>query len=316
MIPLQPNYLHNHKDFADLIRIVGEQMNTAPVLVEKDYWIMHCLYGLQQMGMTFELKGGTSLSKGFGIINRFSEDIDIRIDPPADLNVSVGRNQNKPGHVESRKQFYDWIAASIKMDGIHEISRDTAFDDAKYRSGGIRLRYREITQMAPDLKEGVLLEVGFDDVTPNVGKDISSWAYDYAAGKVPIIDNRALAVPCYAPGYTLVEKLQTISTKYRRQQESGEFPANFLRHYYDVYCLLQVKEVQDFIGSEAYLAHKERRFRSENPKIHENEAFLLNHADTRALYAKAYETTKSLYYLDRPSFPEILAMIKDYAGEL
>lgn len=33
-------------------------------------------------GMAFELKGGTSLSKGFGIIHRFSEDIDIRIEPP------------------------------------------------------------------------------------------------------------------------------------------------------------------------------------------------------------------------------------------
>jgi predicted nucleotidyltransferase component of viral defense system len=43
--------------------------------VEKDYWIMHGLYGLQQMGMSFELKGGTSLSKGYGIIERFSEDI-------------------------------------------------------------------------------------------------------------------------------------------------------------------------------------------------------------------------------------------------
>jgi predicted nucleotidyltransferase component of viral defense system len=34
------------------------------------------------LGLNFELKGGTSLSKGFGLIHRFSEDIDIRIDPP------------------------------------------------------------------------------------------------------------------------------------------------------------------------------------------------------------------------------------------
>lgn len=49
-------------------------MKLQPVLVEKDYWIMHCLYGLQHLKMTFELKGGTSLSKGDRIINRFSED--------------------------------------------------------------------------------------------------------------------------------------------------------------------------------------------------------------------------------------------------
>jgi hypothetical protein len=88
------------------------------------------------------------------------------------------------------------------------------------------------------LKGGVLLEAGFDTVAPNIAKDIGSWAYDYASSRVELIDNRALAVPCYEPGYTLVEKLQTISTKYRKQQETGKFPANFLRHYYDVYCLL------------------------------------------------------------------------------
>ncbi|MBX9621550.1 MAG: nucleotidyl transferase AbiEii/AbiGii toxin family protein [Alphaproteobacteria bacterium] len=68
------NYLHNHPDFSELIRIVGEERSIDPALIEKDYWIMHCLFGLQQTGMTFELKGGTSLSKGYGIIHRFSED--------------------------------------------------------------------------------------------------------------------------------------------------------------------------------------------------------------------------------------------------
>ncbi len=40
---------------------------------------MHVLYGLKTLGLDFELKGGTSLSKGFQIIDRFSEDIDIYI---------------------------------------------------------------------------------------------------------------------------------------------------------------------------------------------------------------------------------------------
>jgi len=35
-------------------------MDAQPVLVEKDYWIMHCLYGLQQLEMAFELQGGAS----------------------------------------------------------------------------------------------------------------------------------------------------------------------------------------------------------------------------------------------------------------
>ena len=112
-----------------------------------------------------------------------------------------------------------------------------------------------------DLREGVLLEASFDTVTPNTPRDISSWVYDYAAFKVDFVDNRARAVPCYDPGYTFVEKLQTVSTKFRRQQENRGNPIDFMRHYYDVYSLLRRLEVQAFIGSDAYQAHKSRRFR-------------------------------------------------------
>ncbi len=87
-----PKLLHNHKDFNALISIVANNMSIAPALVEKDYWIMHCLYGLQKMNLTFELKGGTSLSKGYGIIERFSEDIDIRIEPPAEMHEYSGES--------------------------------------------------------------------------------------------------------------------------------------------------------------------------------------------------------------------------------
>jgi hypothetical protein len=66
-----------------------------------------------------------------------------------------------------------------------------------------------VTEALDGLREGVLLEVGFDAVTPNAPKDISSWVYDHATGKVDIIDNRATAVPCHDPGYTFGEKLCT-----------------------------------------------------------------------------------------------------------
>ena len=122
---MQPDYLHNHNDFSDLINIVGEQMSVLPTLVEKDYWIMHCLYGLQKLDLAFEVKGGTSLSKGHNLIKRFSEDIDIRIDPPAHLSVKTGQNHNKPAHIQSRKKFYDWLAQTIKIDGIKETHKSS-----------------------------------------------------------------------------------------------------------------------------------------------------------------------------------------------
>jgi len=311
------DYLHNHPQFGDLIRIVAQQKAIDPSLVEKDYWIMQCLHGLQRLNLTFELKGGTSLSKGYQIINRFSEDIDIRIEPPPGRDVKTGRNQDKPAHRQSREAFYDWLANTIRIDGIEKVARDKAFDTGNFFSGGIRLYYKGLTERVAGLREGVLLEAGFDDVTPNSPRDISSWVYDHAAGKTDIVDNRAKGVACYDPRYTFVEKLQTISTKYRRQQASSEIPVDFMRHYYDVYSLLRRPEVQAFIGTAAYKAHKAKRFRTaDNPNIAENEAFVLSDAGTRKSYAQAYADTGALYYGGKPTFDQILQAIAAWRDRL
>jgi hypothetical protein len=311
------DYLYNHPEFPDLIRIVAEQKGIAPALVEKDYWIMHCLYGLQQLGLKFELKGGTSLSKGYGIIHRFSEDIDIRIEPPPELQVKIGRNQTKPRHVESRHKFYEWLVKTIQINGIDNVARDTAFDGTHLFSGGIRVFYKSITPPVDDLREGLLLEAGFDTVTPNAPKDISSWAYDYAATKIDIIDNRAKAVPCYDPRYTFVEKLQTVSTKFRKQQEKKASPIDFMRHYCDVYSLLQRPEVQAFIGTDAYKGHKENRFpRTDERDLTRNQAFHLKDPATRAAYEQAYNATSALYYAGKPTLEEILAAIGKWTDRM
>lgn len=278
---------------------------------------MHCLYGLKKQELTFQMKGGTSLSKGYNLIHRFSEDIDILIEPPKEISVYVGRNQNKTIHKDSRRLFYDWLVQNIKIDGIVKTERDTAFDDDKYRSGGIRLYYKTSHNNPKDLKEGILLEVGFDDVTPNLPKTISSWAYDFAKKNVNIRDNRAQNVLCYHPGYTLVEKLQTISTKFRIQQKQGTFCENFMCHYYDVYCLLKNPEIQEFISTSKYSDHKEKRFRREdNPIILENEAFFLREKEVRQKYKNEYELSLSLYYKEKPTFQEILKIIEKFADQL
>ena len=316
-------FLHEHPNFTDLLQQVGQAEGISPYLIEKDYWLMHALWSLQQQGWQFQLKGGTSLSKGHQIIQRFSEDIDLRIEPPAGHDVKTGKNQDKPAHIDSRHRFFDWLASEIAVRGISgflAVDRDNEFDDAKFRSAGIRLRYPVQTETLPGIKEGILLEVGFDDTAPNTPCCISAWALD-AARKTPVrfIDNRAQAVPCYSPAYTFVEKLQTVSTKFRQQQAAaqGQFPKNFLRHYYDLYCLLDHPEVQAFIGTPAYVARKQERFRgADNLHIASNEAFLLSDPAVRSLYASKYQETAGLYYAGQVPFAAILARIAAHIDRL
>jgi predicted nucleotidyltransferase component of viral defense system len=313
-------YLHELKEFPDLLKILATEKKVEAALVEKDYWIMQVLYGLKQQGFSFEMKGGTSLSKGYKIIHRFSEDIDIQINPPKELGVITDPHNTKKDAVASRKEYYDWLKENINIDGIVSITRDTDFDNEKtYNSGGIRLHYENFTDKVDGLKEGILLEVGFDTVTPNQPLTISSWAYDRAAATEGLKgkDNQAVDIACYHPGYTFVEKLQTIVTKFRREQETGKEKQNLMRQYYDVYSLLDNPLVQAFIGTDEYKKHKEARFvgKDKGVIIAENSAFHLSE-EQRNRFKTRYEATKTLYYNGQPPFEELLARIHQHIERL
>jgi len=169
------SFLHERSDFKALVETVAdsEKINDS-ALVEKDYWIMHAIFGLKHLGLTFELKGGTSLSKGFGIIQRFSEDIDIRIEPFDGLQVDTNPNHEKTAHIESRRVFYEKLRDKIKIPGITTVDRDTTYDDETLRNAGLRLSYETHFGSIAGLKDGILLEVGFDQTAPNRSVTISS----------------------------------------------------------------------------------------------------------------------------------------------
>jgi len=314
-------FLHEHKDFPDLLRIIEEEKGILAGLVEKDYWIMHALYGLKKQGYKFQLKGGTSLSKGFGLIDRFSEDIDIHIDPPAALGINENPKNKSKKNIQKKKQYYDTLAAEIKIDGFIDVKRDTEFDFPKtYSSGGIRLHYERKMDPIEGVKDGILLEAGYDTVAPNSPVTISSWAFE-RAGEIPdieLIDNRAVDILCYDHRYTFVEKLQTIASKFRKEMTDGVVATNYMRQYYDVYSLLADKAVQNFIGTEQYWRHKEQRFSKEDfdLPINKNEAFLLANPSVREKLQKRYETAKALYYKGQPPFAEVLKRIGGFIDKL
>ena len=71
----------NTQDFNELIRLTATHFNILPEFIEKDYWITLILNNLSQSSYSNNVvfKGGTSLTKAYRIISRFSEDIDIAL---------------------------------------------------------------------------------------------------------------------------------------------------------------------------------------------------------------------------------------------
>ncbi len=311
-------FLHDHSDFKALMEIVAsEQGIKDPYLVEKDYWIMHCLWGLTETGLKFELKGGTSLSKGYQCINRFSEDIDIKINQHPDYKDMIysGKNQDEEKHIESRKKYFNWIRDFLdgKIPGLTSVIRDNNFDDEDFRSGGVRLIYKSHFGIPTGgLKEGVLLEIGFDTTTPNKPLDISSWALKKAQSTsgVDVRDNSAKGVICYEPKHTFVEKLQAVVKKFKQYKDGkkgkGNLPENFIRHYYDLYQLIDREDVQQFIGTPQYIEFKKIRFKSLDSKVSNSEALKLSNEADRKIFEKEYNRSADLYYKGRPSLDEML----------
>lgn len=277
---------------------------------------MHVLYSLQKI-FAFELKGGTSLSRGYSIIDRFSEDIDIKIDPmntSVNFKVYTGKNHNDQKHRKSRAEYYEWLTDYLNTN-IEDIQAVRDYDDpsGKFRNGGIRIFYTSTTPLLDGLKEGILLEVGFSETHPNSPRLITSWAYNYVLSletDLKFIDNRAQNISCYDPEYTFIGKLQAIVTKYRKFKEEDNIPNNFMRHYYDIYRLLEIKRVNDFIGTPEYLAHKKKHFNNEEQNLEKCEAFKLSNKHDRDIFIKMFDKTASLYYLGRPTLDEILERIQ------
>lgn len=311
-------FLHELPDAKQLFEALAYEKNILPTIIEKDYWLMHCIWGLTKQGYQFDLKGGTSLSKGFGIIDRFSEDVDILIYPNQSDDIKTGKNHDKPAHKKERSDFFDHIACSLNTSGF-KFSRDHSFDDKKkMRSGGIRGKYQSHFSEIEALKPGILLELGFDQTTLNLECTITSWAIEKAINmNINIIDNRAKNIKCYCPEYTFIEKLQTISTKFRLQQENDQMPVNFLRHYYDIYKLLEQERVLSFIGSNPYKKYKEERFRSKDKlDISKNEAFIISDDKTRAKYSNEFNKKSAIYFGAQPSFEDILERIKKHMKDI
>lgn len=226
---------HDDAEFGDLLRIVASQRRLAPGLVEKDYWVTHTLWALHAAGFEVWFKGGTSLSKGFGLIERFSEDLDLKIDPGTVTALPIVANWKSEGTKATgeRRIHFEKFAEILVVPGAR-VALDSDVVDSTWRGANIRVTYpgrylADLGVMTPFVR----LEVGNARVTPFVPRDMTSFVHDglSAGGQLDTFtDNRPKAVRCVHPLVTLLEKLDAL---HRRLPSDKVEPATFVRHFED-----------------------------------------------------------------------------------
>lgn len=108
--------VHDHPEFEALLSIVSERRGVAAALVEKDYWVTHTLWALEGAGLQISFKGGTSLWKGFGLIERFSEDLDVKIEGPGLPRVRSWTSEGVRA-TEDREAFFRALGERLHVPG-------------------------------------------------------------------------------------------------------------------------------------------------------------------------------------------------------
>ncbi len=229
------SFVHEDAEaFEDLVSIVADDRKIPTALVEKDYWVTHTLWALKKTGFEIWFKGGTSLSKGFGIIERFSEDLDLRIDPGTVSGLKHAANWKSDGTtaVAERRAYFEALAAAIVVPDTKVELDDDAIEGDWF---GMELR---VTYPGRHLGElGLLvpyvrLEIGVARVTPFVERDLTSFVHEHLVklGQLDDYDdNRPKAIRCVHPLVTLIEKLDAIQRRHGKNRE----PASYVRHFED-----------------------------------------------------------------------------------
>ncbi|MCL4234253.1 MAG: nucleotidyl transferase AbiEii/AbiGii toxin family protein [Deltaproteobacteria bacterium] len=314
------SFVHDTTDFADLVRIAAMARDLEPALIEKDYWVTHALWALHQTGLDIWFKGGTSLSKAYGIIERFSEDVDLRIEPGRATNVPVvtsWKSINK-GPIAQRAQFFEDLGHAMAIPGAQVLFQpDTVDKDARGAHYHLMYPGHFLSSIRSGIRPYVLLEVGVARVTPFVFRPIGSFVHDELerTGRLGDFDeNRPTAVRCVHPLVTLVEKLDAISRRFRRDPME---PASFVRHYEDAARIIRALPSLPALDEspsqliDDMLREKQIRWRPDasdpafNPKAEE----------PKAVFA-AYDAIAAMFWGERTSLTDACTAIRTWLTEI
>lgn len=228
------SFVHEDPEFGDLVQVVAAARGIAPSLVEKDYWVTHTLWALEHAGLEVWFKGGTSLSKGFGLIERFSEDLDLKLEPGSAAVPAVTNWKSEGTQATAmRRAYFEALANVLVVPGARvELA---PFNEKAVRAAELRVRYpgRLLGELAEVVKPFVLLEVGSARVTPFVRRDMTSFVHEHltAIGELHAFEeNLPKHVRCVHPLVTMLEKLDAIMKRLPREEAA---PATFVRHFED-----------------------------------------------------------------------------------
>lgn len=227
-------------EFEPTLRTAAEKLSVPPIVIEKDYWIVQILRCLSRdFGDDFIFKGGTSLSKGYELTGRFSEDVDLLI-------IS---NERTRGELDRLMKGMALAAA----DHVEGEAEPTRYPD-KGRARAYVVTYATSQEETGLIKHGVLLEMGvrggaYPHKTREIDSFLATTLRESGFETSEYEDLSSVEVPLLHPGRTLLEKLAIIEGEAKRlTNDGGPLKGTIARHFYDIHFLLDTAEAHELLA--------------------------------------------------------------------
>ena len=253
------------KDRLDALGVAADRLGRPAHLLEKDVWVVWAIQQLfgSPIGTNLVFKGGTSLSKAYRVIDRFSEDVDLTFDIRALIpDLLEGREDAMPATSSEerrwsklvRKALPEWVAGTIQPILQQAIDREGV--DAGLRIDGDKLfiDYPHLAQGTGYVSPSVMLEFGARSTgEPASPRDIVCDAASVIAGvEFPTARPRVMHAE-----RTFWEKATAIHVFCLQNRMRGD---RFSRHWHDVARLddagIAAAAIQDRALATAVARHK------------------------------------------------------------
>lgn len=243
--------LQEHPDFAAFVTATAAEVDLSEQFVEKDYWITEILRTIADtLPDRAIFKGGTSLSKGWGLIDRFSEDIDLFVNPDVEPPLS--------------KRGVDRALKDLSR-GVTAIGGLTLVESKTYKGFGRidTFRYESQYPLIAGFPPTVRLEPGVQSGRqPTEVVAISSLVGDLLRERGVVDDIGAEGLQTFPMTLlhfrrTFVEKLFAIHGKVERLKQDGHSVGRDARHYADIHALAARDEVLTMMRTDEYQTIRE-----------------------------------------------------------
>lgn len=316
----------------------AERMRLSPQIVEKDFWVcwtLKELFALPGVGGTLIFKGGTSLSKVYRLIDRFSEDIDVSID-----RASLGfGGQSDPGANVSHKE------RQRRIDRLKEACQRKIADDLRpamvkaieSKCGGVGDWSLVLDEDDPDHQTLLYtypsrlpaIPGKYKYIRPAVriemGARSDHWPSDYAPISPYVAQQypAAFAAPEFvakvlAAERTFWEKATLLHAEHHRPA-GKEMPPRLSRHYYDMSQLivsgLDRKAASNLELLQRVVEHKKVFFQSGWARYDEakpGSLRLLPAPDRIRALEEDYDTMREMFFTEQPPFAEVLRILGEW----